>query len=124
MPHYLASLLQYFLQNSPVDHQQFLREGGNIAAAILTQHQNILDTDAEFAGEIDAGLCADDSAYRHGLFIGGGCVGTFALIAAAKEMLNFGSVIQLSSLVTMINRRISYIVIKNVFGDAEVGVYT
>ena len=47
-----------------------------------------------------------------------------SLIAAAKEMLNFGSVIQLSSLVTMINRRISYIVIKNVFGDAEVGVYT
>lgn len=39
-------------------------------------------------------------------------------------MLNFGSMIQLSTLVTMINRRISYIVIKNVFGDAEVGVYT
>lgn len=47
-----------------------------------------------------------------------------SLIATAKEMLNFGSMIQLSTLVTMINRRISYIVIKNVFGDAEVGVYT
>ena len=47
-----------------------------------------------------------------------------SLIRIAKEMLNFGSMIQLSTLVTMINRRISYIVIKNVFGDAEVGVYT
>lgn len=47
-----------------------------------------------------------------------------SLISVAKEMLGFGSIIQLSTLVTMINRRISYIVIKNVFGDAEVGVYT
>ncbi len=47
-----------------------------------------------------------------------------SLISTAKEMLNFGSIMQLSNLVTMINRRISYIVIKNVFGDAEVGVYT
>ncbi len=47
-----------------------------------------------------------------------------SLISTAKEMLQFGSMIQLSTLVTMINRRISYIVIKNVFGDGEVGVYT
>jgi O-antigen/teichoic acid export membrane protein len=47
-----------------------------------------------------------------------------SLIATMKEMLSFGSIAQLSNLVTMINRRISYIVIKNVFGDAEVGVYT
>ncbi len=47
-----------------------------------------------------------------------------SLIDTAKEMLHFGSMIQLSTLVTMINRRISYIVIKNVFGDGEVGVYT
>lgn len=47
-----------------------------------------------------------------------------SLLSTAREMLNFGSMIQLSTLVTMINRRISYIVIKNVFGDAEVGVYT
>lgn len=46
------------------------------------------------------------------------------LLATAKEMLNFGSIIQLSTLVTMINRRISYIVIKNVFGDGYVGIYT
>lgn len=47
-----------------------------------------------------------------------------SLLSVAKEMLNFGSMIQLSTLVTMVNRRISYIVIKNVFGDGEVGVYT
>ena len=47
-----------------------------------------------------------------------------SLISTAKEMLQFGSMVQLSTLVTMINRRISYIVIKNVFGDGEVGVYT
>lgn len=47
-----------------------------------------------------------------------------SLFHTAKEMLNFGSMIQLSTLVTMINRRISYIVIKNVFGDGDVGIYT
>lgn len=47
-----------------------------------------------------------------------------SLLSTAKEMFNFGSMIQLSTLVTMINRRISYIVIKNIFGDAEVGIYT
>ena len=47
-----------------------------------------------------------------------------SLSSTAKEMLNFGSMVQLSTLVTMINRRISYLVIKNVFGDAQVGVYT
>lgn len=47
-----------------------------------------------------------------------------SLLKIAKEMFNFGSMIQLSTLVTMINRRISYIVIKNVFGDGEVGIYT
>lgn len=47
-----------------------------------------------------------------------------SFMSMAKEMFHFGSMIQLSTLVTMINRRISYIVIKNVFGDAEVGVYT
>ena len=47
-----------------------------------------------------------------------------ALIPTAKEMFNFGSMIQLSTLVTIINRRISYFVIKKTFGLAEVGVYT
>ena len=45
-------------------------------------------------------------------------------IPTAKEMFNFGSMIQLSTLVTMINRRISYFVIKKTFGLGEVGVYT
>lgn len=49
---------------------------------------------------------------------------TTPLLVTMKEMLNFGSIAQLSNLVTMINRRISYIIIKNIFGDAEVGVYT
>ena len=47
-----------------------------------------------------------------------------SLLDVAKEMLNFGGIMQLSNLVTMINRRISYIVIKNIFGNASVGVYT
>ena len=46
------------------------------------------------------------------------------LVDTAKEMFNFGSMIQLSTLVTMINRRISYFVIKRFFGMSEVGVYT
>ena len=46
------------------------------------------------------------------------------LISATKEMFSFGSMIQLSTLVTMINRRISYFVIKRFFGMSEVGVYT
>lgn len=49
---------------------------------------------------------------------------TESLLSVAKEMLNFGGIMQLSNLVTMINRRISYIVIKNIFGNADVGVYT
>lgn len=46
------------------------------------------------------------------------------LIPTAKEMFTFGSIIQLSTLVTMINRRISYFVIKRFFGMSEVGIYT
>lgn len=40
-----------------------------------------------------------------------------------KDMFNFGSMIQLSTFVTMINRRLSYFVIKRYFGIADVGVY-
>ena len=47
-----------------------------------------------------------------------------SILATVKEMLSFGGIMQLSNLITMINRRISYIVIKNVFGDAAVGIYT
>lgn len=47
-----------------------------------------------------------------------------SLVSTAKEMFHFGSMIQLSTLVTMINRRLSYFVIKNIFGDGAVGIYT
>ncbi len=46
------------------------------------------------------------------------------IIPSVKEMLSFGSMIQLSTLVSMINRRISYFVIRKFFGMSEVGVYT
>lgn len=40
-----------------------------------------------------------------------------------KEMFKFGSIIQLSTLVSMLNRRLSFLIIKGFWGDAQVGVY-
>ena len=40
-----------------------------------------------------------------------------------KEMLRFGSIIQVSTLVSMLNRRLSYLIIRSFWGDAHVGVY-
>lgn len=40
-----------------------------------------------------------------------------------KEMFKFGSIIQLSTLVSMLNRRLSFLIIKGFWGDAKVGVY-
>jgi len=40
-----------------------------------------------------------------------------------KEMFNFGSIIQLSTLVTLLNRRLSFFLIKGFWGDAHVGIY-
>ena len=40
-----------------------------------------------------------------------------------KEMFKFGTIIQLSTLVTMLNRRLSFLIIKGFWGDAKVGVY-
>ena len=40
-----------------------------------------------------------------------------------KEMFRFGTIIQLSTLVTMLNRRLSFLIIKGFWGDAKVGVY-
>ena len=40
-----------------------------------------------------------------------------------KEMLRFGSIIQVSTLVSMLNRRLSFLIIKSFWGDAHVGVY-
>lgn len=41
-----------------------------------------------------------------------------------KEMFKFGTIIQLSTLVTMLNRRLSFLIIKGFWGDAKVGVYS
>ena len=40
-----------------------------------------------------------------------------------KEMFRFGSIIQLSTLVSLLNRRLSFLIIKSFWGDAHVGVY-
>ena len=40
-----------------------------------------------------------------------------------KEMLRFGTIIQVSTLVSMLNRRLSYLIIRSFWGDAHVGVY-
>ena len=40
-----------------------------------------------------------------------------------KEMFKFGTIIQLSTLVSMLNRRLSFLIIKGFWGDAKVGVY-
>ena len=41
-----------------------------------------------------------------------------------KEMFKFGTIIQLSTLVTMLNRRLSFLIIKGFWGNAKVGVYS
>jgi len=40
-----------------------------------------------------------------------------------KEMFRFGSIIQLSTLVSMLNKRLSFLIIKGFWGDAQVGVF-
>lgn len=40
-----------------------------------------------------------------------------------REMFKFGTIIQLSTLVSMLNRRLSFLIIKGFWGDAKVGVY-
>lgn len=44
--------------------------------------------------------------------------------STVKEMFSFGSVIQLSTLITLLNRRLSYIIIKGFWGNAKVGIYS
>ena len=46
-----------------------------------------------------------------------------SLRKTVKEMLNFGVMIQLSTLVTMINRRLSFFIIKKCTGMSDVGIY-
>lgn len=45
------------------------------------------------------------------------------ILSTVKEMFRFGSIIQLSTLVTLLNRRLSLFIIKGFWGDAPVGVY-
>ena len=40
-----------------------------------------------------------------------------------KEMFQFGSIIQLSTLVSTLNKRLSFLIIKGFWGDAQVGVF-
>ena len=41
-----------------------------------------------------------------------------------REMFKFGTIIQFSTLVSMLNRRLSFLIIRGFWGDAKVGVYT
>lgn len=41
-----------------------------------------------------------------------------------REMFRFGTIIQLSTLVSMLNKRLSFLIIKGFWGDAKVGVYS
>lgn len=43
--------------------------------------------------------------------------------SAVRNMMNFGIMIQLSSIVTMLNRRLSYYVIRRCTGMSDVGIY-
>ena len=40
-----------------------------------------------------------------------------------QEMFKFGTIIQLSTLVSMLNKRLSFLIIRGFWGDAKVGVY-
>lgn len=46
-----------------------------------------------------------------------------SLWSAIKKMMNFGLMLQLSSIVTMLNRRLSYFIINKCLGMSSVGVY-
>lgn len=46
-----------------------------------------------------------------------------SLRATLKEMLHFGCIIQLSNFVTLLNRRLSFLIIKGFWGSSQVGVY-
>ena len=41
-----------------------------------------------------------------------------------KELFKFGSIIQLSTLVSTLNKRLSFLIIKGFWGDAQVGVFS
>ena len=64
-----------FLQNN-----QFLGTGGQIFVAILGVNDAILNADAEFAGQVDAGLGGCDGVQGHGLVVLAGGAGNVAAV--------------------------------------------
>ena len=46
-----------------------------------------------------------------------------SILDTAKEMFKFGSIIQLTNMVSILNKRLSFLIIKGFWGDAQVGVY-
>ena len=46
-----------------------------------------------------------------------------SIFETAKEMFKFGSIIQLTNMVSMLNKRLSFLIIRGFWGDAQVGVY-
>ncbi len=49
--------------------------------------------------------------------------GDESLMGTVREMFKFGSIIQMSTLVSMLNKRLSFLIIKGFWGDAQVGVF-
>ena len=49
--------------------------------------------------------------------------GDDSILPTIKEMFRFGAIMQTSTLVTMLNRRLGFQIIKGFWGDANVGVY-
>lgn len=47
-----------------------------------------------------------------------------SVFETAKEMFKFGSIIQLTNMVSTLNKRLSFLIIKSFWGDAQVGVYS
>ncbi len=49
--------------------------------------------------------------------------GDDSLMPTIKEMFRFGTIIQLTNMVSMLNKRLSFWIIKGFWGDAQVGIY-
>lgn len=49
--------------------------------------------------------------------------GSESLMQTIREMFHFGTIIQLTNMVSMLNKRLSFWIIKGFWGDAQVGIY-
>ena len=49
--------------------------------------------------------------------------GDDSIRSTIREMFKFGTIIQMSTLVSMLNKRLSFLIIRGFWGDAKVGVY-